>query len=545
MKRLVVALFLALAAGGCSCGGEKTAVLESELAVSPASLAFGEVTIGATSDPKSFVVSNAGSGPLSVQVASNEAVFAVQPEGASVPPGGQATFEVTFSPEALKEITGTILVTSNAGEASITLSGEGIAASVVVSPKSGIDYGDVARDRLDTPKDDRTRAAPKETIRVTNAGNDVFEVLAAEVIESADGAFEGDLSGLLGTYAKAEAREAEVSFDPAVLGQLEGAVKITTNSPANPEFTIPLTGRGVAPVMKACSSFDDAPGEEVCTPELPNAGQGSASYPGWEFGFFPELQGRSGSLVIHNEGNIPLQITTFSYQPSSPDVRFWRNPERTDALPFGEFQPVICPAGVEDESCTHTSPMTVWVDYIARGSLCCRDGVLECTELAPEGDCSQMANSDVGQLNVLTNDKIWSSLSLVGRGRSQIGVANVGDYSGSRYQGDTVRVRISNVGGAVLTVDSLFLADPDDTSCGAAPCACGPTSGGSCAAFQIDPGLDLPFSLEPDEEGSVYLDYLDGEITTHEIDLYWLTDDPIQPLRQSVIHVVGNGTITE
>ena len=551
MKRLVVAIFLALAAGGCSCDEPSTGTLESAMEVSPASIDFGQVTVGVTSAPKSFQVRNPGSAVLRVEVESDETSFAVTPATASVPPGGSAAFAVTFSPGVIKGVTGTIHVTSTAaegGHASVALAGEGIAAAVTVTPRDGIDFGDVARNRRDTTRDDR--AAPTKKIRILNAGSDNFEVLSAEVIESADGAFSGDFSSILGAYASAESREVEVVFDPPVLGQLEGAVKITTNSPTTPEIVVPLTGRGVAPVLHACvrlEATDEEQAEENCTPDLPD-GVGQM---GWYFGSFIDLEGRGGSLVIRNEGNVPLELVTFRYQPASPDITFWLDEARTVPVDFSA-RPVICPVGVEDASCTHEGSFELFVDYVARGALCCNQELAagepgQCLALVEDDDCTQASNSDMGLLNIFTNDEIWKTLLLEARGSSWIAIARVGEYNGGMFKDQKARLSINNDGTAPLTVNEVFLSDPDETTCDSGvPCPCDETPGSvTCLVFQVDPSVTFPFDVLPGQKFDVYVIFHDANPVRHELDLWWNTTDPVEPLRRSHMIVQGQGILTD
>lgn len=547
IKKFAVALFLVAAAGACSCGeDEPTNQLSSAIRVAPNSLAFGAVTIGTTSEPQTFTVSNPGSAVLHVDVASDEELFVPSPASASIPPGGSVGFAVTFSPVALDEVKGRVTVASNAGTLEVALSGSGIEPTIVVTPKDGLDFGDVVRNRPDTPSDNTVARGAKLKFAIANMGSDVLEVLDVAIIDDAGGAYSAradQLSGVVGRYAKAERREAEVDFDPAVLGTLDGAIRITTNAPTAPEITLPLRGRGVAPIMTVCTRFDDQPEEAtLCTPELPEQVT-PATFPGWDFGNFADLEGRGGVLTISNTGNVPLELSTFTFVPSTPDVRFWRDEARTEALSFAGFKPIVCPADVSNDRCTHTGKLTVWVDYRARGSVCCRDGVQECIDLAPGGDCTQAANADRGQLNIASNDPVWRSVTLIGEGRSNIAVAQVErQVSGQLFAGDTLRLQITNAGGAPLVVDGVFFADPDATGCaGGEPCSCVDAPTPVCGAFALDPFADFPFTLQPDQAQNVFVDYFDTELGPRAIDLWWETSAPITPRVHTSIVVQGLG----
>ncbi|MBV8820995.1 MAG: choice-of-anchor D domain-containing protein [Acidobacteriaceae bacterium] len=112
-----------LAIQGNSAGSTGGAVT-----VSPASLDFGAVQVGQTSQSKTITVSNVGASAVTVNLGTS-APFAVSPASLSLAAkGGSGTASVTFTPTAATGSTGTLNITvsgQQAPAASVTLSGTG------------------------------------------------------------------------------------------------------------------------------------------------------------------------------------------------------------------------------------------------------------------------------------------------------------------------------------------------------------------------------------------------------------------------------------
>src|SRR5262249_18518569 len=102
-----------------AAGGDGTGVLGGRPPI-----AFGNQNAGTTSAAKTFTIRNTGSLPLTITGAAftalgNPGDFALNTTGmlATLAPGGQTTFSVTFTPTALGDRTATVRVFSNdAGE---------------------------------------------------------------------------------------------------------------------------------------------------------------------------------------------------------------------------------------------------------------------------------------------------------------------------------------------------------------------------------------------------------------------------------------------
>ncbi len=102
-----------------------------QLSVSPASLSFGNVTVGSSSGPQTVTLANTGNSSVSIsQVNVSGAGFSAS---GLTPPltlaaGQSATFSVIFDPTTSGSLTGSVSVVSNAtnSPAAITLSGTGV-----------------------------------------------------------------------------------------------------------------------------------------------------------------------------------------------------------------------------------------------------------------------------------------------------------------------------------------------------------------------------------------------------------------------------------
>ena len=112
------------------------------LSVSPASIPFGNVTIG-TSATSNVTVSNTGNAPLTISSSTAPAApfSATMPaNGTTIAAGSSIPVSVSYAPSAATTSNGSLSFTTNGGNASVTLSGTGVApagAVVLPSPTSG------------------------------------------------------------------------------------------------------------------------------------------------------------------------------------------------------------------------------------------------------------------------------------------------------------------------------------------------------------------------------------------------------------------------
>ncbi|HDP89552.1 MAG TPA: choice-of-anchor D domain-containing protein, partial [Thioalkalivibrio sp.] len=207
-------------AGGatCSLAGEGVA---PAISVTPASHDFGETALGATATA-TFTVENTGTATLAGE-ASTEAPFSIA-SGASysIEPGAQQAVIVQFAPAALGTVTGEVAFTG-AGGAPCSLTGEGVAPAISVTPASH-DFAETAVG---------STAQATFTVENTGSGTLIGEASAAAPFSVVEGA-----SYSLGPGAQ---HQVIVQFQPAALGEATGEVQFTGGDGA----TCALTGQGI------------------------------------------------------------------------------------------------------------------------------------------------------------------------------------------------------------------------------------------------------------------------------------------------------------
>jgi len=219
-------LTLALSGAGVAPGA---------LASNPASLGFGSVTV-ASSQSLSETITNTGGTSVTIsQVGINGTGYSLS--GISTPltlaAGQSATFNVTFTPTSAGSASGTVTITSNASNPtlSIALSGTGILPGDLESSPASLSFGSITVGN---------NQSLSET--VTNTGG--TSVTISQVGVSGTGF---SLSGITTPVAltAGQGTTFSVTFAPPSAGSASGTVTITSNAP-NPTLTVPLSGTGVA-----------------------------------------------------------------------------------------------------------------------------------------------------------------------------------------------------------------------------------------------------------------------------------------------------------
>ena len=211
------------------------AVAPGQLTSNPASEAFGNVTAG-TQQTTTFSVTNSGGTSVTIsQAAVTGTGFSLG--GITTPvtltAGQSTTLTVTFAPQSTGAASGSVTLTSNGANPTLTiaLSGTGVAAGQLTGNPSSQSFGSVT---LGNQK--------SATETVTN--NSGTSVAISQASASGTGF---SLSGISipVTLAAGQSTSFSVIFTPQATGSASGNVTITSNAP-NPTLTIPLTGTGAA-----------------------------------------------------------------------------------------------------------------------------------------------------------------------------------------------------------------------------------------------------------------------------------------------------------
>ena len=240
-KALVTLLLLAAmsflaACQGLSAGGTGIQATPGALGSSLASISFGNVTVG-KKQTLSGTVTNTGGSSVSVsKVAISGAGFTLSgiTSGSSLAAGQTAGFSVEFAPTTTGTSNGTLTVTSDASNAtlSVPVSGSGTAAVGQLSANpTSLSFGSV------TVGQNQSLA---ETI--TNSG--AASVTISQIAISGSGfSLVGATSSV--TLSAGQSTSFSVKFAPTSAGNATGSVTVTSDG-ANPTLTVSLSGTGAA-----------------------------------------------------------------------------------------------------------------------------------------------------------------------------------------------------------------------------------------------------------------------------------------------------------
>lgn len=224
-----------------SLSGTGTAVtdpLPGNLALNPGSASFGDVTVGSTRS-STFTLTNSGGTSVDVsQVSVSGAGFQISGIAASATLNASQsmTFSIAFAPQATGSATGSVIIRSNASNASLTipLSGTGTTtvttAQLAVTPAT-LGLGNVVVGNSGTASGSLSASGASVTVTAANSSNSVFVI--------------GGIS-LPVTIPAGQSVPFTVTFNPQVSGTAGATLTFASN--AQPSSTTEsLTGSGTPP----------------------------------------------------------------------------------------------------------------------------------------------------------------------------------------------------------------------------------------------------------------------------------------------------------
>ena len=214
-----------------------TGVTAGQLASNPSSEALGNVTVG-TQQTVTATITNTGGSSVTISQASISGTgFSLS--GITTPKtlaaGKTTTLTVTFAPQTAAASSGSVTLTSDATNPTLTipLSGTGVAAAgQLTSNPTGETFGNVT-----------VGNQQNASVTLTNTGGTTVTISQA----SASGTG-FSISGIStpATLNAGQSTNLTVTFTPRSSGAATGTVTITSNA-TNPSLTIPLSGTGVTP----------------------------------------------------------------------------------------------------------------------------------------------------------------------------------------------------------------------------------------------------------------------------------------------------------
>ena len=216
---------------------------QGQLTIAPATLDFGDWTVGTTSSEQTVVLGNSGNASLDVTAldAAN-APFARTATGTcastlpiTIAAGASCTLTYTFAPTATGAANQTLTVTANApGSGTFALSGTGVQGNLTITP-TALAFGNQT---IGT-------TSATQAVTLANTGSASLDVTA---LTTASGAFARNASGSCSatlpiTIAAGASCTLAYEFTPIALGLANQTLSVTANAPGS--GTIALSGTGV------------------------------------------------------------------------------------------------------------------------------------------------------------------------------------------------------------------------------------------------------------------------------------------------------------
>lgn len=204
--------------------------------LSPASLAFGNETVGITSSPQVATLANIGNLPFditSIQITGANGPDFAQTNNcpSSLAGNTSCTINVTFTPTALGNDSASLTITDTApgGVQTVALTGTGSAYMVTISPSN-----------LTFPAQYVGATGLNQNVQLKNNGPAALTISSVVATPASDFS---QLSACGNSLAVGASCSIGVFFDPSVSGTRNGTLTITDNAPGSPQ-TVPLTGKG-------------------------------------------------------------------------------------------------------------------------------------------------------------------------------------------------------------------------------------------------------------------------------------------------------------
>src|SRR2546427_566286 len=236
---LILALFSWFSVSGCGgvAGKNTTPQGNGQLSARPASVAFGNVTVGSSST-QAVSFSNTGNVNLTVSLGGAPGP-GLSISGLTFPltlaPGQSSAFSVQFAPTATGSVSGSVSLVSNApnSPSTIALSGAGVQPQLSVVPPS-VSFGNVL-----------VGSTGVQNLTLTNSGSANLTI--------AQGSFTVagfSISGLIFplTLPPGQSSTFSVQFAPTTTGSASGGIALVSHAPNSPS-PIALSGTGVQPQL--------------------------------------------------------------------------------------------------------------------------------------------------------------------------------------------------------------------------------------------------------------------------------------------------------
>jgi hypothetical protein len=208
--------------------------------VSTPTLAFGDQTLGSTSNPQPVTLSNPGTGTLTIiSITAPTGFIQSNSCGVVLSAGSNCAINVTFSPQSAGPFSGALTILTNASPTAtqVSLSGAGVAVTLAPSPGN-----------LNYSAQPVATTSASQPVTLSNSGPTAISVSAIQ----ANGDF-AQTNNCASSVAANSNCTVNVTFTPAASGSRSGTLTITDSASNSPQ-TVSLTGTGTAPVIGVSSN---------------------------------------------------------------------------------------------------------------------------------------------------------------------------------------------------------------------------------------------------------------------------------------------------
>ena len=210
--------------------------------LAPNGLYFGTLSIGTTSAPQSVTLTNLQSIPLNIASVTASGNYSESDNCASnspIPAGGTCTINITFSPASSGTLTGQVSVVDDAPGAVqvVNMTGGGAAPAVTLSPTSLKLTGSTSASK---------------PVTLTNSGTGPLVI--SSIMASGDYG-EADNCVSQSPLATGASCTLNVTFSPAVMGSIAGAITINDNGVNGAPHRITLSGTGLVTIALTPTSL--------------------------------------------------------------------------------------------------------------------------------------------------------------------------------------------------------------------------------------------------------------------------------------------------
>jgi hypothetical protein len=199
----------------------------------PTSLTFGPQLLGTSSPPQPVTLTNIGTAPLDITgIVTNKNFSQTNNCPRPLPPDGQCTANVVFTPRNVNTISGTITLTDNATNSPQTIAVSGAGTAVTLLP-SRVDFG---YQKVGT-------TSPPQTVTLTNYAPVPVTIFGGDIAYNNTGWFKFQSTTCQHNLGAGSSCTINLVFAPTGLKGRTATLEVNDNGGLSPQ-TVLLIGRG-------------------------------------------------------------------------------------------------------------------------------------------------------------------------------------------------------------------------------------------------------------------------------------------------------------